>query len=63
MLSGVVFGCDTGGDGKHGLAALGVRSGMGVALDTCTLQTANDVIARVEGTEQLLARGVDSLTC
>ena len=63
MQSGQLIGYDPGGDGTHGIAVLTVEDGKLVSGQTCVLSTANDVIDRIASTHDLLALGIDTLTC
>ena len=63
MLSGIVVGYDPGGNNAHGFAELRVEDGRAVNLSTATLETAEDVISRIERLPSVLALGVDTLTC
>ncbi len=63
MLSGVVTGYDPGGNGAHALAELQFAAGKATALSTRMLETAEDVIATLEGLPSLAALGADTLTC
>lgn len=62
MLSGIVVGYDPGGNSAHGFAELRVEGGTAAKLSTATLDTAEDMIARVERLSSVLALGVDTLS-
>jgi len=55
-----VLGYDPGGNGAHGLAELCIREGAVEELRTSTLATAEDVLARLDGEERIVALGVDT---
>lgn len=63
MHTGDLIGYDPGGDGTHGVAMLRVDSSTIVALETRTLSTADEVIDLVSAVPNLLAIGIDTLTC
>jgi hypothetical protein len=63
MLTGVIVGYDPGGNGVHGVAKLSVRGGQPYSLVTSTLQTAENVINYMEDMSDIVAFGVDTLTC
>lgn len=61
--TGTVFGYDPGGDGKHGVAVLRVHAGTPVSIETDTLETAEAVIGYFKHHCDVLAIGIDTLTC
>lgn len=63
MRSGLVIGYDPGGNGAHGVAELRIEDGNAVSVATRTMDTAEDVIAFLEGRPSVVAMGVDTLTC
>jgi hypothetical protein len=63
MLSGVIVGYDPGGNDAHGVAELRLEGGKVVVASTCTVETAEHVIALLEASSDLTALGVDTLTC
>lgn len=63
MLTGVIVGYDPGGNGAHGVAKLSVKGGQPHSLVTSTLQTAENVINYMGDMSDIVAFGVDTLTC
>ena len=63
MYSGELVGYDPGGDDTHGIAVLRVSEGTAVSMDTVTVSTADEVISRISSMPELLALGIDTLTC
>ena len=61
-MTGTLIGYDPGGNGRHGLARLGVVDGEARRLDVSTCTTVEAVLQVVEG-EEPLGVGVDTLTC
>jgi hypothetical protein len=62
-LNGVVIGYDPGGRGAHGLAAVLVEGGRPRSISMRTVGTTEEAVAFVEGTSDVIALGVDTLTC
>ena len=62
-MSGTVVGYDPGGNGRHGLALLGLAGGAPRTLDVETCADVEAVLRRVEAAGPLLGVGVDTLTC
>ena len=62
-MTGTVVGYDPGGNGNHGFARATVRDGDIVCVTTKTLQTAEDVVRSILGSERPLGLGIDTLTC
>ncbi len=63
MISGEVVGYDPGGDGTHGIAILRVENGAAISLSCITASTVEDVISRIASNANVLAFGIDTLTC
>lgn len=63
MYTGHVVGYDPGGDGTHGIAVLRVEGGAAAFVTMLTLMTAEDVISHISSLRNLLALGIDTLTC
>lgn len=61
--TGVVIGYDPGGKGAHGLAAVLVKGGRPRSISMRTAGTTEEAVAFVEGTSDVIALGVDTLTC
>lgn len=61
-MTGAVLGYDPGGNGRHGLARLGVVEGAPNALEVWTLETAEAVLGVAES-HAPLAIGTSSVTC
>ena len=61
--TGCIFGYDPGGDGKHGVAVLHLRDGLLTSLETQTLPTTETVINHFSTLSNVLAIGIDTLTC
>jgi hypothetical protein len=63
MQTGLIVGYDPGGDGAHGIALLSLDAGRTTSVVTKTFDTTEAVIAYVERFSDVLALGVDTLTC
>lgn len=61
--TGTILGYDPGGNGSHGVAFFSFEQGRITRHKIDTLQTANDVIDLVCALENLIAIGIDTLTC
>lgn len=61
--NGTILGYDPGGDGTHGVAALEIQAGIPRAVKTGTLETAEAVIRFFTVQSDVLAIGLDTLTC
>ncbi len=61
-MNGTIAGYDPGGDGKHAFAILSVRDGKPGSILTKTLFNAQSVIDELLA-QEILAVGVDTLTC
>jgi len=62
-LTGTVLGYDPGGDGKHGVAFATCEEGVVTGCSVATLRTAEQVIAVAAEYSDLVAVGIDTLTC
>lgn len=62
-VSGIIFGYDPGGNGKHGVAKLEVVESRLREVETSTHDTAEMVIKYIKNTDSLKGLGVDTLTC
>jgi hypothetical protein len=63
VYSGELVGYDPGGDRTHGIAVLRVEGGAAASVTTVTVSTAEYVISRIGAIPNLLALGIDTLTC
>lgn len=61
--SGIVLGYDPGGNGNHGLAVLDMREGEIASIETATLQTVSQIVERAEKIGDIVALGIDAMTC
>lgn len=62
-LSGHIVGYDPGGNGKHGFATLHIDQGKPKSLATKKLYDAEEVLSHIEDTGDLIALGIDTMTC
>lgn len=62
-LTGTILGYDPGGDGKHGVAFATCEKGVVTGCELTTLRTAEQVIAATADYTDLIAVGIDTLTC
>ena len=62
-LTGTILGYDPGGDGKHGVAFVTCEKGAVTGCKLTTLRTAEQVIAAAAEYTDLIAVGIDTLTC
>lgn len=62
-LTGTILGYDPGGDGKHGVAFATCEKGVVTGCKFTTLRTAEQVIAATADYTDLIAVGIDTLTC
>jgi len=62
-LNGTIIGYDPGGNSSHGVAKFTFRNGNLIHHSVITLKTAFEVIKYVGEIEDLIALGVDTLTC
>ena len=63
MQTGLIVGYDPGGDGAHGIALLSLDAGRTTNVVTKTFDTTEAVITYVDRCSDVLALGVDTLTC
>jgi len=57
------MGYDPGGNASHGLALFSYKQGQMTSQEILTCRTANEVIDRANSIDNLIAIGVDTLTC
>ena len=62
-LTGTIFGYDPGGNSSHGVAFFSYEEGRLLDTKVATLKTANEVIENASSVKDLIAVGVDTLTC
>lgn len=62
-LTGTILGYDPGGDGKHGVAFVACEKGVVTGCKLATLRTAEQVIEAAAEYTDLIAVGIDTLTC
>ncbi len=63
LETGTVVGYDPGGNGKHGVSAIRISGGAISDVKVQTLDTAEAVLAWIEPTNDLVAIGIDTLSC
>ena len=62
-ITGKIIGYDPGGNSKHGVAEFIYKKGNLVSFKVATCETANDVLDFIGNLDNLIAVGVDTLTC
>lgn len=62
-LAGTVLGYDPGGNSSHGVAAFTYEQNRLIDKQIVTVTTANDVIDLADGYNDVIAIGIDTLTC
>ena len=62
-ITGTIIGYDPGGNSNHGAAFFTYDNGKLINKDICTLTNANEVIEQSENYNNIIAIGIDTLTC
>ena len=62
-ITGTIIGYDPGGNSNHGVAFFTYDNGKLISHDICTLATANEVIEQSKNYNNIIAIGIDTLTC
>lgn len=62
-LTGTILGYDPGGNSSHGVAFFSYENGHLINSKIATLKTANDVMEEAGRVKDLIAVGIDTLTC
>ena len=62
-ITGTIIGYDPGGNGKHGVAFFTYNDSQLIAHKICTFTNANEVIEQSKKHENIIAIGIDTLTC
>lgn len=62
-ITGKIVGYDPGGNSSHGLAIFDFHDNFLINNEIMTLKTADDVINKIQNINDLLAIGIDTLTC
>lgn len=62
-LTGTILGYDPGGNSSHGVAFFSYENGRLINSKIATLKTANDVMEEAGRVKDLIAVGIDTLTC
>ena len=62
-VKGTIIGYDPGGDGSHGVATISVANNRCTSINVQSFETAEDVLLWIEGIEDLVGLGVDTLAC
>lgn len=62
-VKGTIIGYDPGGNGSHGVATISVANNRCSSINVQSFETAEDVLLWIEGIENLVGLGVDTLAC
>jgi len=62
-ITGTIMGYDPGGNSNHGIAFFSFSNGKLISHDIYTLATAQEVIEQSKNYNDILAIGIDTLTC